>query len=127
MRAAGNLAGVEFIAPPWQNRYWDTWVDVISESGFWFTKGAFRYFATRVSWDSLTKAGPDSYLFISSEQDATNYGPAAWDGQRRYTLRSWNMESGVDTIGEFGEYETLTAAKAAIKQHLTNTLEKETN
>ena len=120
MRPAGNLAGVEFIAPPWQNKYWDTWIDVISESGYWFTKGAFSYFATRISWDSLTKAGPDTYLFISSEQDVNNYGSAAWDGQRRYSVRTWNKAAGVDTIGEFGQHATLSAAKAAIKQQLTN-------
>jgi hypothetical protein len=127
MRAAGNLAGVEFVAPPRYHHLTDEWKEVITESGYWFSKDAMRYFATRVSWDSLTKSGPDSYLFISSEQDTTNYSAAAWDGRRQYSVREWRPEHGVLPISEFGEYKTLNAAKAALKQHLTNTLEKETN
>lgn len=127
MRAAGNLAGVEFIAPPRYHHQTDQWKTIITESGYWFTNDSMRYFATRVSWDSLTKAGPDRYLFISSERDTSSYGPAAWDGQRRYSLRQWTIEFGVSEIGEFGQYEILNAAKAALRQHLTNTLEKEIN
>ena len=122
MRPAGNLAGVEFLAPPRYDANAELWAEIISNSGYFFTKSAARYLNSRISWSSLT-VNNTGYLFITSEQDSY----AAWDGLRRYTLRSWNNQTGIATVGEFGEYETLNAAKAALKKHLTNTLEKETN
>jgi len=50
--------------------------------------------------------------FVTSEQDNTGH---AWDGQRRYTVRSFDYEDGrftIDTVGEFGEYATATKAHA---------------
>jgi hypothetical protein len=115
MRPAGNLAGVEFLHPPLYHNSAEQWKLVISESGYFFTKSAARWFGSRIAWSSLT-VNNTGYLFITSEQD--DY--AAWDGLRRYTVRSWNKQTGVDSIGEFGGYATMATARAVLKQHLTN-------
>ena len=114
MRPAGNLAGVEFLAPPLYDENRALWEIVISNSGYFFTKSAARYFCSRISWSSLTLNGVGQ-LFITSEQDSY----AAWNGERRYTVRSWNNETGVNTVGEFGGYDTMSQARAALKKQLT--------
>lgn len=115
MRPAGNLAGVEFLAPPPYDTNARLWEEIISNSGYFFTRAAGGFFYSRISWNSLTRTHGGA-LFISSEQDK---GGLAWSGQRRYTLRAWSMANGVDTLGEFGEYETLAKARAGLKKHLT--------
>jgi hypothetical protein len=115
MRPAGNLAGVEFLAPPLYDTNAPLWSYIISNSGYFFTKSAARWFSSRISWSSLTLNG-GGQLFITSEQDSY----AAWNGERRYTVRSWNNETGVDTVGEFGGYDTMSKARAELKKHLTN-------
>lgn len=117
MRPSGNLAGVEFVDVP-LNTYTDTretWREIISESGYWFTKSAIRYFNCRVAWQTLTPI-PGGYLFISSEQqDAVPGFPATYWQPRLYTLRTWTLENGVGTIGEFQGHETMADAKRALK------------
>ncbi len=113
MRAAGNLAGVEFLAVPW-NTYSDsreTWAEIITESGYFFTRSAMRFFDSRVAWDTLTKHG-DGYLFITSEKPE-------WDS-RRYTVRFWTMDNGTNPAGESCEFATLAAAKKHLTKLTTN-------
>ena len=114
MRPAGNLAGVEFIAPPHSHRDADKWREIISGSGYFFTKSALKFFNSQFYWSDLVTAG-DACFFITSEKDTATI--AAWNGQRRYTLRAWTKAGGVDTIGEFGQYKTLTQARAALQDH----------
>lgn len=113
MRPAGNLAGVEFLAPPLYDANGPLWSYIISNSGYFFTKSAARYFNSRIVWSSLTATG-NGELFITSEQDSNG----AWNCQRRYTVQSWNDKTGVNTLGEFGEYETLSKARAGLRQYL---------
>lgn len=126
MRPAGNLAGVEFIDAPQYLRHEtrETWRLIISESGYFFTKAAMKWFSSRVAWDTLTQYR-DGYLFITSEQDKPVYissgmVPAAWDGQRRYTLRYFTLENGLaNDLGvhsEHGRYETLERARRVLQQ-----------
>jgi hypothetical protein len=112
MRAAGNLAGVEFIAPPIYDRNAEQWREIITESGYFFTKSAMRFFSSRVLWDTLTNSG-NAWLFITSEQNDTK--------PRRYTLRAWTKETGTDTLGEFQEHATATAARRALGQRIGET------
>jgi hypothetical protein len=107
MRAAGNLAGVEFIAPPAYHPQDEIWREIITESGYWFTKSAMRWFDSRIVWDSLTKLNQTDYLFISSERDTMG----AWAGVRRYTVNKWTPDNGVSGVSEFGQFETLPAAR----------------
>lgn len=117
MRAAGNLAGVEFISPPRYHNRFNLWAEIITESGYFFTKTAMRYFGSRIVWDSLTRVEQGVFAFITSEQSKpvrTSSGivPAAWDGARRYTVRAWNKNHGIIPLSEFGEFATLKQAKA---------------
>ena len=108
MRANGNLAGMEFIAPPMHHNHAEIWREIITDSGYWFTKSTMRFFGTRVVWDSLVKLNAKDYLFISSERDTVL---PAWNGQRRYTVRQWNAVTGVNGLSEFGQFATLAAAR----------------
>ena len=114
MRATGNLAGMEFIRPPRYHNQYDQWAEIISESGYFFTKSAMRYFGCRIAWDTLTALDDGVFAFITSEQDksaAISCGLAAWDGQRCYTVRAWSMDHGIIRLSEFGEFATLRTAK----------------
>ena len=111
MRPAGNLAGVEFIHPPRYHNQTELWKEIISESGYYFTKEAMRYFGSRVAWDTLTGITQELYGFVTSEQDQNPYGQSAWEGQRRYTVHGWTKEYGVLPLSEFGEFETLKQAR----------------
>lgn len=116
MRPAGNLAGVEFISPPRYHNQYDQWAEIITESGYFFTKSAMRYFGSRIIWDSLTALDDGVFAFITSEQDrpvtiSSGTVPAAWDGARRFTVRAWSMDHGIIELSEFGEFATLKAAK----------------
>lgn len=108
MRPAGNLAGVSFIDAPLYHPRRDEWREIISNSGYFFTVSTMKYFSCRVAWDSLT-AYTDEYAFITSEQDSAG----AWDGQRRYTVRTWDAQNGVQGK-DFGEFDTLREAKRAL-------------
>jgi hypothetical protein len=107
MRAAGNLAGVEFLHPPMYNYQEELWKEIISESGYFFTKSAARWFNSRIYWDCLVGITQDLKGFITSEQDSRG----AWDGQRRYTVRGWTKEDAVFELSKFGEFDTLKKAK----------------
>lgn len=112
MRAAGKLAGVEFISPPRYHNQYEQWAEIITESGYYFTKSAMRYFSSRIVWDSLTGLDQGVFAFITSEQDCPSGGwPAAWDGVRRYSVQAWSMDHGIIRLSEFGEFATLKDAK----------------
>jgi hypothetical protein len=116
MRAAGNLAGVEFIHPPRYHNQTELWREIITESGYFFTKDAARYFGSRIAWDTLTAITGEIYGFVTSEQDSSKIGRAtAWDGQRRYTVNLWTKERGVFSGSDFGEFETLAAARKYLR------------
>jgi hypothetical protein len=111
MRPAGNLAGVAFIDAPIYHGERDNWREIISNSGYFFTVDAMRWFGCRVAWDSLTTHN-DGFAFITSEQDSGG----AWDGRRRYTVRKWDNVRGVSELSEFGVFATLAAAKKHLNQ-----------
>ena len=116
MRAAGNLAGVEFIAPPIWHNYRDTWAEIITESGYFFTRSAMRFFDSRVAWETLTQYG-DGYLFITSEQPPA-YGEHR--SPRTYTLRKWTKENGTNPLSEFGEFATIDQAKRELRKRVAS-------
>lgn len=76
------------------------------EAGFFFfLPSTMRYFGCRVSRQLF-----GGRFFVTSEQE----GGRVWDGARRYTLREATA-AGIDTVGEFGQYDTLAQAIAAAK------------
>jgi len=111
MRATGNLAGVSFISPPPGHRDQVQWQQIITESGYFFTASAMRWFSSRILWDTLSPTG-DAFLFVSSEEDTYNSQP------RSYTVRVWTMDTGVDTISGLGEHGSRAAALKALREVL---------
>lgn len=107
MRAAGNLAGVTFISPPRHHHDQEQWREIITESGYFFTADAMRWFSSRILWDTLEARG-EGFLFITSEQHTAAHLP------RTYTLRTWTVENGTDTLGVQGEHLTRAAAMKAL-------------
>ena len=111
MRATGNLAGVSFISPPRGHRDEMQWQQIITESGYFFTVAAMRWFSSRILWDTLAPIG-DDYSFVTSEQDTYTNQP------RTYTVRVWTMATGVDKISGFGEHASRAAALKALREVL---------
>ena len=111
MRAAGNLAGVSFLSPPPGHRDQVQWQKIITESGYFFTADAMRWFSSRILWDTLRQVG-EAFVFVTSEQDTYTPQP------RAYTVRVWTMATGVDTIGGFGEHINRAAALKALREVL---------
>ena len=82
----------------------------------WFDPASMRFFGCRVG--SAVYGGR---YFVSSEQDTyrSNTGQAgAWNGERRYTVRMAEADGSIETVGEFGQYETRAQAVAAIRRIL---------
>lgn len=69
--------------------------------GCWFDKSSMAFFGSRV--ESAIIRG---CYFVSSEQPP--HGP------RKYSVRSFDTEGGVDTVGEFCGYDTKRDALAAV-------------
>jgi len=76
----------------------------------WFEPASLRFFCSRVS--SAVYGGR---YFVSSEQG----GRDIWGGERRYSVREVTYLDGhmtIDTVGEFGEYDTGAQAHGAAKR-----------
>ncbi len=82
-----------------------------SKGFHWFSKGTMRYFKSRISnWDSVTG------YFITSEHGPGNASETFFNGPRKFSIRKANFDNGnVDTIGQFQQYNTLGAAKTALR------------
>jgi hypothetical protein len=82
--------------------------------GHWFEKSSMRFFNSRIETGivrcgSVGEGQAQRYTrarFVSSEQ-----GP---DNRRAYTIREAQPNGDIDTVGEFQQYKTMRAAKAAI-------------
>lgn len=73
----------------------------------WFEPDTMRFFASRVSSETY-ECADGRWLFVSSECPPR--------GVRRYTVRSFDPKTaGVDTVGEFQAYATLSQAKRAAR------------
>lgn len=108
MKPTGNLAGVEFIAPPMYHHARQEWEEIISNSGYFFTKGAMRFFSSRVLWDTLTKIDGETFGFVTSEKCEMPYEP---EQDRRYTVRVWISDRGLVGGSEFQEFATAAEAR----------------
>lgn len=65
----------------------------------------------------MTETTTTRPLFHTIEQDRpTSFGPGAWDGQRRYTVRMAREDGSIETPGEFGEFSTLSQARTAARR-----------
>ena len=70
--------------------------------GCWFERGTMRFFGTRIETGIIR----GQYFVTSEQQDS--------DRPRLYTLRSFNDEGDVATVGEFQGHNSKAAAIASI-------------
>lgn len=84
----------------------------------WFDRDTVRFFGSRVG---RTVYG--GRFFVSSEQDQP-FGrfPAAWNGERRWTVRMADDDGSITTVGPFGGYRSGEEARRAA-QDLARELE----
>lgn len=80
----------------------------IANGGCWFSKDTIRFFRTRIESGILY-----GHYFISSEQRED-------DTPRKFTVRSFDDEGGIDTIGEFHSHNSKADAIEALREHLAN-------
>jgi hypothetical protein len=75
---------------------------------YFFDRDALRFFGSRVG--STVYGGR---YFVTSERDEaiSSRFPAAWNGERRYTVREAAADGSVSTVGAFGAYATGAAAR----------------
>lgn len=78
-----------------------------------FDRDTLRFFGGRVHDDLY-----GGRYFVTSERDQS-YGSlgAAWDGDRRYTIRMANPDGSIDTVGQFGQYGSRSGAHAAAARY----------
>lgn len=66
----------------------------------------------------------DNLCFVTSEQDEGVVcmdlkRHAAWDGERRFTVRRFNpVTKEIDTVSEFGQFDTVEEASEWAKQYI---------
>ena len=79
---------------------------------YFFNPETLRLFRSRISEDVY-----GGRYFVTSERDeaVSSRFPAAWNGERRYTVREASPDGSVSTVGSFGAYGTLAEAKRAAK------------
>lgn len=89
-----------------------------ARGGHFFDKETLEFFGSKV----LPKVYGGCY-FITSEQDKGFYGSdfvlrQAWSGERRFTIRRCDEEGYIDTVGEFGGFDSLEAAEQAVHERM---------
>jgi hypothetical protein len=76
----------------------------------WFEPSTMRFFKTRIESGAVARydddGKPTRARFITSEK-----GP---DGVRKYSVREAQPDGTIDTVGEFQQYRTRDAARAAL-------------
>jgi hypothetical protein len=74
----------------------------------YFDRETLRFFGSRVG--STVYGGR---YFVTSERDEaiSSRFPAAWNGERRYTVREAADDGSISTVGAFGAYRTGAAAR----------------
>ena len=78
-------------------------------AGFhFFDRDSMRAFSSRVHGRLY-----GGRYFVTSEQDRAPYGAAAWDGERRYTVREARADGSIGTVGEFGAFSSGAEAHRA--------------
>lgn len=79
--------------------------------GHFFSPSAMRFFGSRI----LSPVFPGGY-FVTSERD-TGPAPAAWHGERRYTVRVCRPDGDIDTVSDYGQFDTRAAALSWAREY----------
>ena len=72
----------------------------------WFDRGTMRFFRTKIESGVIK-----GHYFITSEQSDD-------DRPRNFTIRSFDKEANIDTIGDFNKHRTKGDALEALRAHL---------
>ena len=86
-----------------------------SKGYYFFSPSTVRFFSSRVESELL-----ENHCFVTSEQDKGSLlsDVKAWNGERRFSVRFFDENSGViETVGEFGAYDTLDDAIKAVRAY----------
>lgn len=84
-----------------------------------FDPDTMRFFGSRLAPGVSVAPDKSRVYFITSERDPLHDKyPAAWGGQRRYTLRAMFPGAEFKSVDEFGEFDTLRQARSALAQIL---------
>lgn len=99
----------------------------VTEAGSpWFTPGSLAFFNSRVESRDILLVGPDTVVFVSSEQDDGGlYGepqPRLYSVRTARFFRKEGTERvDIDTVGDFQGYATrndaMHAARSLVKMH----------
>lgn len=87
-------------------------IDAQRHGSHWFDVSSKRFFNSRVGYNVYPCANPYLTLFVSSER-------YTWSGNepRLYSVRCYDSRTGnINTIGEFQEYRSSSAANNAAKR-----------
>lgn len=85
------------------------------DQGHYFDESTMKFFSSRIT--SFSKSKDGALYFITSERKGFQ------DYTRVFSLRKAYVKRGkiqIDTVGEFGEFETLYQAKRAMKEATQN-------
>jgi hypothetical protein len=94
----------------------DEIIDAAQRRGsHFFDRATMRSFGSRLAPGVIA-----GRIFITSEQDRpSSFGPGAWNGQRRYTVRVVDdLAETIEELGSFGQFDTLAQARAAVRRVL---------
>ena len=84
--------------------------------GYFFSPATMRLFGSRI----LSPVFPGG-IFVTSERDrgvfTRNGYMAAWNGERRYTVRVCDDHGDIDTVSKFGQFSTRNEALAWAHQY----------
>ncbi len=98
----------EIITAPRAFAYSTAWPAILSNSGYFFSKGAMRFFNSRILWATLSPTA-EGFAFITSEQFDHN-------SPRLYTVREWRVStSSIEELSDFQQFETRAQAVAHLK------------
>lgn len=86
------------------DKYSIDWQDIISKNYLWFSPRTLKFWGSTIYWNTLTEPGELRY-FITREHH--------YDANK-FSIRSVSGNSGIDTVGEFGQYISLSEAKASL-------------
>jgi hypothetical protein len=94
------------------DKYSLDWQEIIAANYLWFSPRTLKFWGSTIYWATLTAPGEVRY-FITREHH--------YDANK-FSIRSITDGSQIDTIGEFGQYTSLSEAKANLAKLLDNRL-----
>lgn len=86
------------------DKYSIDWQEIIAGNYLWFSPRTLKFWGSSIYWSTLTAPGELRY-FITREHH--------YDANK-FSIRSVSKDFDINTIGEFGQYLSLSEAKASL-------------